>query len=182
MPRELPTIIRNATEATSNKVVVISLLTLSSPELQAPICLVDDVFNYFYKGNVHIGMPFQLQNLTDGDAAPTGKLTVVNVDKRIGIFVRSLRKSPQISVEICSAEDWGAALVDAGFTDDDGEAILAKYPSGTPAPAYVANFLQWRDVSGDDATIEANLVSFDTTSEPWPRTRTTKLRTPALFR
>lgn len=180
--RQIDADIQQHFEATDSEHFVITVLRVSSPDLDAPFYICDDVVNYMYDGNLVYGMPFQLTNLTDGDKAPEGSVGFSNADRRIGEAFRNVSRSPMLRIEVLSVDDFAEALIGTGLYYDDGEEIRARYPIGTPLPIMVADYLKLKNASVDNAVAQASIVSYNSTSEPWPRIRTTKARTPALYR
>lgn len=169
-------------QASSSTVFVVTMLRVTSPDLENVYCVCDDVVNYMYNGELYFGMPFAISTLTDNDSAPTAQLTLIDVDRRIGKSIRACITSPKLSITLLNCADFTDALSDSGFVDDDGNIILAKFPIGLVVPAYTAKLLELRQVAGNNSSVTANIVSFDTTSEPWPGIRTRKSNTPGLFR
>lgn len=180
--REISTAFRNAIEASASGEVVLVFATITHADLPQPIRVVSEDFggvsfnkgeplNYKYEGNLFLGCPFLIELLTDDDQPPRGRVTVPDVDRTIGIEVMALIDSPRIKIEILKLSDFTDAI------DIDN----ARNPVGTPVPEYVADLLYLKNVSGDAVAVQAELQSFDLVGEPWPLTRSTSDRLPALF-
>lgn len=181
--RALSAAFRSAIEASASGEVVLIFATITHDDLPAPIRVVSEDFggvsfhngeplNYKYESNLYLGCPFLIELLTDDDQPPRGRVTVPDVDRSIGIAVMALIDSPRIKIEILKLSDFTDAI------DVDN----ARNPVGTPVPEYVADLLYLKNVSGDAVAVQAELQSFDMVGEPWPLTRSTSDRLPALFK
>lgn len=168
--RSLSTPFRNSLEASANGDAALLFATISHPSLTGPIRVVNDIVDYVWGGETFYGLPFMMEFLSDGDRPPSGKLTIQNIDRRIGQAIIKLDVSPGIQIDVLPSSDFGAAV--AGVRTE----------IGTPTAEYSAPRLRLRNVTGDAMAIEGELWSYDLSREPYPAVRSTKDRLPGLFR
>lgn len=162
---------RNATDP------LLTFLTLAASGLDTPLRLVNDnatlngtVVTYTYSGFSFTGFPFEIEVLTDNEQAPTGRLSIVNVDRRIGEIVRGLQNRIRVDLlTILPASDF----------------VLTTNPRtliGTAHTIYAATGLEIRNIKVDAMMMTADMVAVDDTAEPWPAVRATQDKLPGLFR
>lgn len=159
---------RNEIESTNGQDVIVIFATVNHPSLEGPFYVNSDVTDYVYNGNTYLGVGFSMSFLSDDDSPPQAKVTIPNVDRRIGEAVLNISDSPTIRIEL---------LVKSDFTND-----TPRQPIGSPSPEYVAPLLFLRNVTFDAMQFTADIMSYDISTEPWPKIRTTPSDTPALFR
>lgn len=183
--REISTELRNSIESHHNSEVLLVFATIEHPTLLEPIRVVTEdingcsrspdglVINYKWNGDLYLGCPFQFKFLTDDENLPKAKISILNVDRRIGEAVQRIKTSARFRFSVLKLSDFdtGAAL------DSDN----AWSPTGTPDVEYNAPFLWLRNVSGDASQISADIQPFDITKELATKTRTTQDRTPGLY-
>lgn len=182
MAREISTPRRNSLEASASDDFDLILMRVSGADLQKPFGICNDSVNYYYGGIIYFGVAAELALISDGDRPPRSKLRMRNIDGKPGRFLQDLPASPRLTLWVFSDKDWAADLVDTGELDDNGDAIKARYPTGTPTIDYTADWLRLKNAQGDAITVEADIWSFDATSEQWPAIRSTQDRLPALFK
>jgi hypothetical protein len=161
---------RNELEASSSGEVFPIFLTITHPNLDLPLRLVSDVVDYVWQGNTFTGFPFEITLISDEDRPPSARLRVQNVNQRIGSAVLVLQSSPRIQLDVLAASD---------FTEPVNR---VRTEIGTPVVEYSAPRLRLRQVRCDAMMVEGELWSWDLSQEPWPAIRTTKDKTPALYR
>jgi len=166
--RTISATFRDEIESTNGQDVVIIFATITHPALAVPICVNSDVADYVYNGNTYFGTGISISFVSDDDNPPQAKVTVPNVDRRIGEAVLAMTDAAQIKLEL---------LVKSDFDNS-----TPRNPIGTPAPEYVAQLMFLRNVQFDAMQFTADILSYDITTEPWPAIRTTPAVTPALFR
>jgi len=184
MPRGLTTARRNSLEASQSSVFDLILLRMSGGDIHDAIGICNDTVNYVYNSEIYFGVSAEIALISDGERAPKSTLRMQNVYGVVGKLMQALTVSPRLTIRLFNADDWSPTLSSTGETDDLGEAILARNPIASPAPRidYEADWLRLTDVSGDALSIEANIGSFDLSSEPFPAVRTTRERLPGLYR
>jgi hypothetical protein len=198
--RPIGTGFRNSIEAQANTELLLIFVQISHPNLGAPIRVVSEdingisyantkIVNYNWNGynatfpipgsssgdpnHLYLGCPFSFTLLTDGDAPPTAKVSVQNVDRRIGQSVLSLTSSPTFRMSMLKYSDFVAGTYDTNN---------ALSPSGSPEVEYDAPYLFLKNISGDEAVLTADITTFDVANEPCPSIRTTQDRCPGLYR
>lgn len=177
MPRSINAGVRAGFEAHNDTDPVLFFLTLEASGLDSPLRLVNDnatlngaTVTYTYGGNSFTAFPFEIEVLTDGEQAPIGRVSIVNVDRRIGEIVRQIQNRVRVSLlTILPASDF----------------VLTTNPRtliSTARPIYTATGLEMRNIKVDAMTATADLVAVDDTAEPWPAIRATQDLLPALYR
>lgn len=144
-------------------------LTLEHDDLDEPLRFVWDTVDYILDGDTYIGFPFDVTLLSDGEEAPRGRLSVQNVDRAIGDAIRGLTSPPQATIEIYAASDFDLT-------------VKPRVALGTPALAYRASNLYFRQTSVDAMTAQGDLVSWDYINQPWPSKYAMPSLLPGLFR
>jgi Domain of unknown function (DUF1833) len=166
--RTIASTFRANIEASNTSEVVLIFVTITHPDLDAPLYFNSDIRDYILNDNQYIGAALSVSLLSDENSAPTAKLSIPNVDQIIGETVLNLSTSPQFRMEVYAASDWD--------TNNPANAL------GTPTVEYTAPFLFLRNVACDVLGFTADIISYDLTSEPWPAIRSTADRLPGLFR
>src|SRR4051812_16015092 len=105
MPRTINSAVRAGFENRNDTDPILIFLTLIASGLDTPLRLVSDnatmngaAVTYTYGGNSYQAFPFDIEILTDNEVAPTGRLSIVNVDRVIGEAVRDLKGRIKIDV------------------------------------------------------------------------------------
>lgn len=183
MPRSLSQGYRNELEASRSGEVTLVFATITHPDIVEPIRVVSDVVDYLRTENDlagtpvsvrYIGIPFEVELLTDGDSPPRGKLTIQNVDQAVGAAIEHMTDSPRLRLEILVLSDFGdITMVDARRT---------RQPLGTPVIEYSAAHLALKNITGNAISVSAEITVYDVQREPWPGIRTTQNRLPGLYR
>lgn len=150
-------------------VLLLQFAEISHPSLALPIRVVSDVKDYVWGGETYSGVPFRLELLSDGERPPRGAITIQNVDRRIGEMARALATPPHLTITLLSSDDFD-------LTADP------RTETGTATVEYQASHLRLKKIRADAIAVQAEIMSFDPSAEPWPQTRATKDRLPGLFR
>lgn len=165
---------RNELEASSSEEHILVLLKISDSSGLAPARVVSDTVDYLYDDGAgeqrYVGFPFVIELLSDDGRPPRGRLTIQNVDARIGARVRLLTEAPSMILTVLASADFGAATGDP----------KTRSAIGTPAIEYQALHLALRNIKVDAMAVSADIVSYDYTSEPWPAIRSTPNLLPGL--
>ncbi len=169
MPRIVSTEFRRAAEARESGDVFLEFIRISHDALSDDIRCVNDIVDFMYAGELYAGCPFSLSLLTDTDQPPRAKITVQNVDRRIGEAIQAIDDAPNLEILVMSSADFDLS-------------VKPRTPIGTPTVEYAARFLRLENVEVDAMTVSADIASWDFTQEPWPAIRATKGRLPGLFR
>jgi hypothetical protein len=133
--------------------------------------VVADAVDYIWNGETYQGFQFDLQLVSDKESPPRGKLTLQNVDERIGHTVLALNGPMRVRVDLIAASAF-----------DQTTDPRVPLESGDPAPDYTADKLFLTDVTGDVFELSGTLKGWDYIQEIWPGTRATQNRLPGLFR
>jgi len=171
MPRNISMSFRQSAEANFSDDVDLCFLTISHPTLIDPIRVVWDTKDFVYGGNTFIGFPFDITLLSDDEQPPTAKLTIQNVDPRIGDTVRLLQSPPRLKMELLSSTDFV-------LTNDPRTEV------GSPVPTvvYMADKLFLTNIQVDVLAISATIVGWDYLQRVWPGQRALQSTFPGLFR
>lgn len=160
---------RRALEATASPAVLLAFAMVEHPALAQPIRVVSDVLDYLRDGVLWQGVLFRLTLPTDGEEAPSARISLPNVDRRIGLALRSMPARAQVTLEVCSSADFDLSL-------DPRE------PLGPVTPLYPPIRWELVEIEGDAAELSGRLMLRDYAQEPWPRVFATEDRLPGLFR
>lgn len=181
--RVLSTTFRNKIQAQHNDELILVFAVVTHPQLTKPVRVVTEdiegvsyhtngqIINYKYNGDLYQGCPFTFSLLTDDENPPRSKVSIINVDTKIGRTIRLLTSPPRFRFTVLKYSDFSPTV------DSDN----ARSPTGTPTVEYDANYLFLRNVVGDDMVITADITSYQIADEPCPAIRTTQDRTPALY-
>lgn len=182
MPRTLSTARRNSLEKPYSDDLDLILITVTHESMIVPIHICNDVVNFVYGGEIYFGTSAEVVLISDTERPPQAKVRIANPDGKVGKFLQQLDVTPRLKLEVFSANDWSPDLTDTGEVDDNGEAILARYPTGTPTVDYSADWLRLTGAEGDVIACDATIGSFDLSSEPARAVRSTESRLPGLYR
>ena len=138
---------------------LIVLLTIEHPELGAPILVARNAVgnDITSLGRTFQAFPFDIELATDTDQAPQARLTIMNVDRRIGRAVRVIKTPATVHFECILAS-----------TPDSIEKSYRRF--------------KLRNVRVNALEVSGTLSQFDGSREPWPYQRVTPSEFPAIFR
>ncbi|MBA5776299.1 DUF1833 family protein [Stappia sp. F7233] len=144
-------------------------LTIRHANLPEDVRVVSDPVDYVLDGNTFQGFMFDIQLLSDTDAPPTTRLTLQNVDERIGDAILSVPTRARLDFEVIAASQFD-------LTQNP------RVPLATPVQRiYAARHLALTDVDGDVLQLSGTIRSYDYTQEAWPAMRATQLGFPGLY-
>ena len=166
--RRISNSFRDDLEALQSDEVIVIMAKIYSEELSESIYVNSDIVDYIYNDFHYIGLAFRMSLISDDEQPPRAKISVPNVDRRIGSLFLGLSKPLRLKIEI---------VLRSAFNDES-----PRRPIGLPAAEYTAPELYLRNVSCDAMMVSADIASFDLSSEPYPRIRSTPDLLPALFR
>ncbi len=148
---------------------ILAFALVEHPALTEPLRVVADSMDYLRDGHLWQGVLFGFTLPTDGEEAPSCRLTVPNVDGRVGRALRHLTDGADVTLEICSTADFDLSL-------DPRE------PLGPVSPVIPPT--KWRlvDVECTVAELTGRLMIRDFSQEPFPNVFATQDRLPGLFR
>ena len=182
MPRTIDTAIQASLESTSRSELLLVFLTVTDPNLTAPIRVVCEEnkgvsfanglpINYVLAGNLFYGLPFSFSRLSDDERPARGVLNVPAFSSQIGDWLRGMTDPARLRVEIYAQSAWADAV--------DGN--NARNPVTTPELIYDANHMFLRDAQGGKTMIQCEVGGYDFTQEPLGP-RATKDLCPDLYR
>lgn len=169
MPRSVPSDLQASLESGSAPDALLAFLTIEHPGLAEPIRVVSDPFNYIWGGETYTGVIFEFQLLTDTDEPPSARLTVQNVDRRIGKALEGMNERADLALSILSSADFDLS------TDPRTEV-------GTAAEVYSFSKFELVDVKADAIELSGKVSLRDFAQEPWPSLRATQEVLPGLYR
>lgn len=157
MSRPLSLPARAALYAPETGEAFIILLTISHPDLPAPIRVSGDSLDTESRGETFAAFPFALSLPDDEDnKSPRARLVIDNVDRTIVRAVRQLTSSPTVRIEIVRAA--APDTVEARFED-----------------------FRFTNISYDSQVVEGDLTIEDFTAEPYPAASFSPSLFPGLF-
>lgn len=96
--------------------VWLTLLTIESPELQAPLRFVNNNASITSRGNVYVAFPFDLEFPGQDEENPgEARLVIDNIDRMIVNFIRSITTPPKVTIEVILASS--PSTVEAAFSN-----------------------------------------------------------------
>lgn len=186
MPRVLSTTFRNQLQMRDSPALILCFATITHADIPTGAFRVvsEDVngvsrssdgkiINYKIGGVLYQGLPFFFDLVSDNDESPPkARVWMPDVDRAIGLEILPLLETPIITFHIYKLSDFSLSL------DVDN----ARSPSGSPTtPEYTAPYMTLRNCTGDYIMVQADLGSFDFTSEPCPYHRVTKDDVPGAY-
>ncbi len=167
--RIIPAATRVSLESTQPVDTILAFALIEHPALAEPLRLVADSMDYLRDGWFWQGVVFGFTLPTDGEEAPSCRLTVPNVDRRIGLTLRHLTDRARVTLEICSSADFDLSL-------DPRE------PKGPVSLVLPPSTWELVDVECTPAELTGRLMIRDFSQEPFPSVFATQDRLPGLFR
>lgn len=169
MPRTIALSLRQELEKQESAEAILCFVAISHPTLTDPLRFVSSPVNHVWGGNTYLGCVFDWQLMTDDDTPPTSRITVQNVDRIAGRYVRTLNSPARIRIDALVASDFD-------------ESTDPREEFGTPTAFYTANHLYLVNVAGNNVDIQGELRSWDYVQESWPAVRATQSRLPGVYR
>ena len=81
--------------------VWLTLLSIDSPELAAPLRFVNNNVSVTSRGNVFLAFPFDMEFPGQDEESPgEARLVIDNVDRSIVNFIRSITAPPKVTIEV----------------------------------------------------------------------------------
>lgn len=157
MARPFSTSLRTILEDPDSSDVYLILIEISHATLGTPLRFANNTENIVSNGNTFTGFPFEIEIPGDENGPPRGRITIQNVDRKIGMAVRELTTPPRIRLQAVLASDLNTVWLDF-------------------------KHFWFRNIRGDAMQIQGDIDSWDFSVEPWPSRRLTKARFPGLFK
>lgn len=168
MSREGAAAARVTLEAPQSPDALIAFLTISHPNLGAPIRVVSDVIAYELDGETYAAAPFDMAQLDEGEGVARSQLQVQNVDRRIGEALRRAKDRAEVRLEMRSSADFDLTV--------EPRVELVANP-----PVYGFRDLRLVHAEANAAMLTGEVTLHDYALEPWPSLRATQGRCPALY-
>ncbi|WP_337183859.1 DUF1833 family protein [Shinella sp.] len=167
--RDIPQSARRELERQESAEIFLIFLTIRHRSLPEPVRVVSDPADYMLDGNRYQGFEFEISLLSDTEEAPTARLTVQNVDRRIGEAVRDAVSPPRLDIEVIAGSQFDMTVTPRVPLDGSVERV------------YAARHLYLTDVDGDVLQLTGTIRLWDYTQETWPALRATQNRFPGLY-
>lgn len=151
---------------------LIWFLTIEHPNLNPPIRVVADYFDYEIGGHLYQRAPFDVTPVTDNEQTPSADLRVQNVDRAIS---RALENDTAGQRAIVSAVAHSSEHFDLSV-----DPRVPLDPNDLPE-IYSFDMFELADVKGDALELTGRVTLIDMSQEPWPVIRATQDRFPGLF-
>lgn len=166
--RLIPQGVRRELERQETAEFLLVFLTLYHVALAEPIRVVCDPENFILDGNEYQGFNFEISLLTDSESMPTARLTIQNVDRKIGDAVLKSVEPVRLDIEVIAGSEFDLTVVPRTELD------------ATPR-IYTAKYLRLTEVEGNALALTGTIRSWDYMQETWPALRATENRFPGLF-
>ena len=151
MPRAISAPLKAGLLAGATAEGVIPLLTISHPDLAAPVRLSGDRVDTVSRGDTYTAFPFDLVVPDDRlQQLPRGELQISNVSREITAWLRSLVSPPDVTIELVRLDDpdsveasWtGLRLQEPRWTTEHiacslvgGDRATRRWPAGRFEPS-----------------------------------------------
>lgn len=169
MARTISQSLRAAVQRQETGEAIIPFITITHANLDPPIRVAGDGVDYVWQGETWTGFFFEVEMLSDDESPPRSRLTIQNVDRKIGDAVRALTSPPRLRIDLVAASEFD-------------QTVKPRTALGTPVIDYTANHLFLASISVDSLQVTAEIVSWDYTQTTYPGRLSTQDRYPALFR
>lgn len=155
----IPTAVRIRMNESSQDVPVFELITITHADLDNPLRYVNNNPNesVISQGNLYVAFPFELILPNRDEDLPRARISVGNVNRRIGEILRQIITPLEVEIKLAYADD-----LDNPFETYSG--------------------FKLRNVEWNGITVEGELQDDDLSQEPIPSMRVTQDRFQGLFR
>lgn len=174
--RTVPAGVRREIERQESPEFYLVFLTIYHETLIEPIRVVNDARSFTiddYEGGqleTYEAFRFKIQLLTDNENPPTARLTIQNVDLKIGRAIMKAKTPARLTIEVVAGSQFNLS-------------VWPRQPLYNPTiRTYIAKHLYLTDVEANAIQITGTITSWDYTQELWPGIRGTQDRLPGLFR
>ena len=134
----------------------VALLTISHPILEEPIRCCTNSSDITSNGDLYYGARLDLILPTKAQEKQRARISVANVDRRIGLAARTMLTPATITFDIIKA--------------DDPDTIEIAYPP-----------MLLTDIRGDVSAVTGELREQMNQQDPWPQVRATKSIAPGVY-
>lgn len=169
MTRAISPAYRASLQALATGDVDLIFLKIAHAALEEDIRVVADPVDFVFEGETYVGFPFDITLLSDADEVPRTKLSVQNVDRRIGDALQAISSPARLTLTLCCSADFDLTQ-------------RPRVPLGAVSIEYQARGLYLTNVSLDALTVTGDVVGLDFGQRVWPYRRATKTALPGLYR
>lgn len=172
--RTVPAGVRREIDRQESPEFYLTFLTITHRTLIEPIRVVGDPKSFVLKdagaiARTYLPYSFAIQILSDSEGMPEARLTIQNIDRRIGQAIQNADEPAKLLIEVCAASEFDLT-VDPRVEDTTAEKI------------YTADQLILHGVEANPMQLTGSIRSWDYTQELWPGMHATQDRFPGLFR
>lgn len=167
--RIIPQGVNRELDLQESREALIVFLTFHHDNLHEPLRIVSDPENFILDGNEYQAFNFDLNLPSDNDGPPRAKLTIVNIDERIGRAILASTAPIRLDIEVVALSEFNLSE----FPRTEKEVPSAR--------VYKASHLRLIEVTGNVVQVTGTIASWDYTQESWPAPRATEDNFPALF-
>lgn len=167
--RDLPLSVIREIERQCSEEAYVVFMTIYHDDLHDPIPVVSDPENFVLDGLEYQGFEFKVTLLSDNDDAPQARLSIMNVDERIGQAVLESTSPVNLTIQVIPLSEFNMNTYPR--TELDNPSLRA----------YRATHLRLTDVAGDLMQITGTIKSWDYSQESWPSIKATQSRFPGLY-
>lgn len=153
MPKNVPQAYRDAAYPSRTGETFAHIVIIESDDLPVPVRVTDlkgtwnetlQAWTTTIDGDEYFQAPFILEMPGESDDESSGKLTIPNVDQRIGAAIRAVTGPPSVTLRV----------------------VMRSIPSIIVTE--LTN-LQMQDIDGDEVAVSGSLRWGDLDDEPWPQ-------------
>lgn len=144
-------------------------LRIYHPTSSEEIRVVNDNVDYNFNGFLWTRCPFGITFMSDDESPPQGKITIQNVDRRIGRAIRGLTAAPRMEIFLYASFEFDAT-------------VTPRVAIGTPTIQYEAKHLRLTGISVDQVAVSATIEGWNYTQRAYPGRRATQDFCPGLYR
>lgn len=168
MPRTISANFRRMLEAQATGRMLVITAEFQHPDLSPNVRVVNDSKDYIIDGDRYYGAPFEVELVSDTDGVPEARMSVQNVDRRVGLAIESIVDSPTVTIRIYDSADFD-------------QTVDPRVETGTADVEYEAGDLEFTEIDISAEQVGGTLILRDYGTEPWPRLLATQARFPGLF-
>lgn len=168
--RNIPDTARREIEKQESAEIFLIFLKIKHQALSETIRVVSDPENFVLAGEEYQGFEFDISLLTDGEGMPEARLTVQNVDRKIGEAVLNSNDPCKLEIYVIEGSQFDLSVFPRTEIDTGG----TEY-------TYRAKNLMLTQVEGNELSLTGVIRSWDYTQEVWPGLRATQSRFPGLY-
>lgn len=167
--RTVPAGVRREIDRQESPEFYLTFLTIKHKTLIEPIRVVGDPKNFTLDGHLFRGSKFSIQLLSDTEGMPEARLSIQNIDRRIGQAIQVADDPAKLKIEVITGSQFDLT-------------VEPRIELGASERVYSADQLILHGVQGNSIALTGSIRSWDYTQELYPGMRATQDRFPGLFR